>query len=144
MAWFIPAGAGNSSVFWSVSVKFTVHPRWRGEQVEYVLPSFRVVRFIPAGAGNSKPFVEYARTKTVHPRWRGEQVSLGVLFALSGGSSPLARGTVYLARFTTDQRRFIPAGAGNRLAAMSVNVPYPLNHLHGCVRSDARGRHIYQ
>ena len=70
---FIPAGAGNSRCPVRTARPFSVHPRWRGEQVRFAaLPADHhgssplargtaarpghlaaVCRFIPAGAGNS-------------------------------------------------------------------------------------------
>ena len=111
---FIPAGAGNScSSSWSNPAR-AVHPRWRGEQrtslasisfwrgssplargtafkVDFELHCYR---FIPAGAGNRPEMAMTSKHGTVHPRWRGEQFGGAADFDGSGGSSPLARGTV--------------------------------------------------
>ncbi len=49
----------------------------------------------------------------VYPRWRGEHnVESGALNHYCG-LSPLARGTRIAFAAPTEQRRFIPAGAGN-------------------------------
>ena len=91
---FIPAGAGNRNSSSACLPPISVHPRWRGEQIQ-ARPFFNDdLRFIPAGAGN-RPLQSWLRTgSTVHPRWRGEQVRRGHFFQRPDGSSPLARGTV--------------------------------------------------
>ena len=53
----------------------------------------------------------------VYPRWRGEHRDTSSRACVVCGLSPLARGTHIAARRTLDQRRFIPAGAGNTAGA---------------------------
>ena len=73
--------------------------------------------FIPTGAGNSPSGQPGPVIVPVHPRWRGEQPCLVSLQAVDVGSSPLARGTAACNKLVLIEPRFIPAGAGNRLAA---------------------------
>ena len=72
------------------------------------------VRFIPAGAGNRPRFPRSGAGFAVHPRWRGEQHWMTFAAIFTGGSSPLARGTVIWRSGRPIAIRFIPAGAGNR------------------------------
>ena len=76
-------------------------------------------RFIPAGAGNSDFGGGGDWGNTVYPRWRGELVCSCWGVAAIAGLSPLARGTRLTILVRNNQRRFIPAGAGN-----SVNITY--------------------
>ena len=50
---------------------------------------------------------------TVHPRWCGEHTVFRGWAVLSGGSSPLVRGTYVQLSDAISAHRFIPAGAGN-------------------------------
>ena len=133
---FIPAGAGNRTMRKSMFPFRTVHPRWRGEQAVGYANLLRdggssplargtavrwairrlAWRFIPAGAGNSLPAGSRVGQLTVHPRWRGEQGRFVALLGFASGSSPLARGTVAVQTGFVAHVRFIPAGAGNRMA----------------------------
>ena len=57
----------------------------------------------------------------VHPRGRGERTITLAKFANADGSSPRARGTRAFLIFKPGLMRFIPAGAGNALAAARLN-----------------------
>ena len=130
---FIPAGAGNTSCTQTTSVCSSVYPRWRGEHcstnslkrlMNGLSPLARgtlitdqailvLTRFIPAGAGNTFVTTLPASRCTVYPRWRGEHMTVCVIFSSVCGLSPLARGTLKHISIKTNDRRFIPAGAGN-------------------------------
>ena len=68
---FIPAGAGNTGLFFLGRVKNGSSPLARGTPgaALMVLAQFR---FIPAGAGNTLPRMALPAHRSVHPRWRGE------------------------------------------------------------------------
>ncbi len=70
-------------------------------------------RFIPAGAGNTLPSLVDEKSITVYPRWRGEHGGRIFYIPTVRGLSPLARGTLDRKYAPIDEKRFIPAGAGN-------------------------------
>ena len=57
----------------------------------------------------------------VYPRWRGEHSQYHDGQAITGGLSPLARGTRHLTRCARGLHRFIPAGAGNTTLCSSAH-----------------------
>ena len=73
-------------------------------------------RFIPAGAGNTDRNRPTNSQRAVYPRWRGEHGDISHTLKAEGGLSPLARGTRANGARPPDNRRFIPAGAGNTLS----------------------------
>ena len=128
-----------------------VHPRGCGEQaVVSRRPSSRagssprvrgtdhrhrhargLSRFIPAGAGNSVGDPAGGAAGTVHPRGCGEQPPYHLTSIVKRGSSPRVRGTAHPAADGGADRRFIPAGAGNR----AERCPHPRArsvHPRGC------------
>ena len=130
---FIPACAGNSQSVSAAAAGLSVHPRVCGEQqLNRVLretqtgssprvrgtgdtesPKPSMNRFIPACAGNSHTQRTGSRRRPVHPRVCGEQRRRRSFAAYAAGSSPRVRGTVTTPPGETEQRRFIPACAGN-------------------------------
>ena len=134
---FIPAGAGNSPVASFPVVSSSVYPRWRGELFPRDCDRHRPiglsplargtlimthgrpdkVRFIPAGAGNSPVASFPVVSSSVYPRWRGELFPRDCDRHRPIGLSPLARGTLYKRGEFMETVRFIPAGAGNSVAA---------------------------
>ncbi len=56
---------------------------------------------------------------SVYPRWRGEHVSGDTVYNEIMGLSPLARGTLVLLAPAVNNKRFIPAGAGNTIRGIS-------------------------
>ena len=72
-------------------------------------------RFIPARAGNTSPSGPTAPEDPVHPRSRGEHLHDAAPPNDENGSSPLARGTLAIARALPRLPRFIPARAGNTM-----------------------------
>ncbi len=136
---FIPAGAGNTNAWHGVPPTSTVYPRWRGEHAGFGVLNFQTrglsplargtrccpglsevwQRFIPAGAGNTAFLISPPRRSTVYPRWRGEHVIFIAALSCPIGLSPLARGTPSTCPLTTNNGRFIPAGAGNTFVRRS-------------------------
>ena len=130
---FIPAGAGNTFLTIRIKGNQAVYPRWRGEHAGtvndplavnglsplargtllYEYSQTRALRFIPAGAGNTIVSTASRLYRPVYPRWRGEHVVTNDCANLTGGLSPLARGTHEDPFVDIDIIRFIPAGAGN-------------------------------
>ena len=130
---FIPAYAGNASLYWTGPSSQPVHPRIRGEryahttsgapaagssphtrgtQLPYLLDLVGR-RFIPAYAGNADPHWRGRRYPAVHPRIRGERTRARVSRSSYSGSSPHTRGTLQDGFKGTELKRFIPAYAGN-------------------------------
>ena len=70
-------------------------------------------RFIPARAGNTTRVPSTTHCSSVHPRSRGEHWGGSPSCGTTGGSSPLARGTLRRPPPLHPPRRFIPARAGN-------------------------------
>ncbi len=89
---FIPAGAGNTTLYCPNFRSISVYPRWRGEHTPitevmtafcglsplargtpiYNSPPYPGNRFIPAGAGNTVASLFNIADWMVYPRWRGE------------------------------------------------------------------------
>ena len=80
----------------------------------------KIMRFIPAGAGNSQHWNSRKTGRAVYPRWRGELRQVTTQATESSGLSPLARGTRLTILVRNNQRRFIPAGAGNSLRLFAI------------------------
>ncbi len=119
-----------------------VYPRWRGEHPMTLFYSFPFTglsplargthfnphlflllrRFIPAGAGNTGSTRPRRAAAPVYPRWRGEHLPAIYLPVAAFGLSPLARGTLLPIASRARIARFIPAGAGNTSATVSIRV----------------------
>ena len=74
-------------------------------------------RFIPAYAGNTCASLKFQGLIPVHPRVCGEHRLIAHMERCHGGSSPRMRGTLRNGERMRHGRRFIPAYAGNTLAA---------------------------
>ncbi len=87
-------------------------PRVRGT-VSAAISWLSIYRFIPACAGNCSREKSALTTSTVHPRVCGELQKWAYEESGRGGSSPRVRGTAEQAHLERENRRFIPACAGN-------------------------------
>ena len=150
---FIPACAGNASSRSLMAFMIAVHPRMRGERRKLdVMRKFssgssphargtltagvamsQDRRFIPACAGNASPRQRPLCLLSVHPRMRGERIGNGSTIAHSAGSSPHARGTLFLTCENVRVPRFIPACAGN---ARSLRTPRRRPTVHPRMRGE--------
>ena len=139
---FIPAYAGNSEGQSIRAGSETVHPRLRGELLPRTsrtknafgsspltrgthaqdLTACFNQRFIPAYAGNSPMSFTRQCAVPVHPRLRGELATDTVSVTVTGGSSPLTRGTQQETFGARQRPRFIPAYAGNSNSLISFEV----------------------
>ena len=86
-------------------------PLARGLQTGEVEPSVRT-RIIPARAGFTSRLNAFGTSDTDHPRSRGVYMGNPLRLALSGGSSPLARGLLTAQWVNNKWFRIIPARAG--------------------------------
>ena len=73
------------------------------------------MRFIPVGTGNTAFKLIVVYLATVHPRGHGEHIDGAQLVQSLIGSSPWARGTLYIVAAGFIFVRFIPVGTGNTL-----------------------------
>ena len=80
------------------------------------LPGTRFSGITPACAGNSFHNPPHARGAWDHPRLRGEQIKSLRILSHSGGSPPLARGTVGIGYVQGFADGITPACAGNSSA----------------------------
>ena len=87
-------------------------PRVRGT-VAKLKAAFDAARFIPACAGNRVLWPFHILQFAVHPRVCGEQSWLNIMDRVKFGSSPRVRGTEAQKVKAENDRRFIPACAGN-------------------------------
>ncbi len=129
----IPAGAGNTRANRDEDNHQRAHPRRRGEHQTRQQhrrntmgssPQARGTRLhcvlhrgwwglIPAGAGNTPASGLTGRKLRAHPRRRGEHLALHLVFYVTRGSSPQARGTRNELVAEDTAHGLIPAGAGN-------------------------------
>ena len=79
-------------------------------------------RFIPACAGNACTSGVTVLASAVHPRMRGERKTIATATEWGNGSSPHARGTHGPPYRPRDDRRFIPACAGNASTSLHRRV----------------------
>ncbi len=89
------------------------------------------VRFIPAGAGNGSFPLTTTPKPPVHPRGCGERSWNWAGSSTIYGSSPRVRGTDQQCSSTGEERRFIPAGAGNGHRPHD-QAPIATVHPRGC------------
>ncbi len=130
---FIPARAGNTHRASGQASHGSVHPRASGEHAHAARHAEHVAgssprergtllhraphplehRFIPARAGNTGHGQRACAFPAVHPRASGEHRPRHKGSRQNNGSSPRERGTHIRHCENHDQRRFIPARAGN-------------------------------
>ena len=152
---FIPARAGNTGRPTTSTRTTTVHPRSRGEHLEWTPTGNRPAgssplargtrkrdantvaraRFIPARAGNTPNAYSVGQPYPVHPRSRGEHWITSRSVGNQPGSSPLARGTRPRGTALRRLHRFIPARAGNTRIRSTASPP-------SSVHPRSRGEHV--
>ena len=150
----IPARAGNTGTDYVTSVKDRAHPRSRGEHgiarssCAICKGSSPLARgtpctgpaasslsgLIPARAGNTHSVSQVYKMTWAHPRSRGEHSRTFFPTYPTGGSSPLARGTLGFHSPRPSAGGLIPARAGN-----TMRVPAELAQAGAHPRS--RGEH---
>ena len=131
----IPARAGNTRPSTRAFCGCWAHPRSRGEHGRYnpacrrTLGSSPLARgtqgeglvlgggdgLIPARAGNTLQPTLVMRIHRAHPRSRGEHTRQSRRQTFATGSSPLARGTLFISLSNRLFSGLIPARAGNTL-----------------------------
>ena len=136
----IPAHAGKTSLAHPARVRYTAHPRSRGENwlagESWALeagssPLTRGkhesgdhegpdARLIPAHAGKTRHEALEVLNPRAHPRSRGENLRLYGLGAMNEGSSPLTRGKLHESFALGFGHRLIPAHAGKTSVAALV------------------------
>ena len=144
---FIPACAGNARTPGGAAGTGAVHPRMRGERASSSVACVYTVgssphargtrlcgphtaslcRFIPACAGNAARHDGTRRRTTVHPRMRGERRGCADRRPARAGSSPHARGTLWVSHESEAHGRFIPACAGNAPAWSRLSTGFPVH-----------------
>ncbi len=152
---FIPAHAGNTRAPFMILRRMSVHPRACGEHPRSKILSqitsgssprmrgTRIVlfyrgrdsRFIPAHAGNTSAHCSNRSQYSVHPRACGEHMIFFLSLRVKRGSSPRMRGTLRIKQIRKEQKRFIPAHAGNTEFALG----HPGDH---AVHPRACGEHF--
>ena len=90
---FIPAYAGNASMWIILALLSPVHPRVCGERFSSASNPKQHMRFIPAYAGNAFSTAFLFAGRAVHPRVCGERSPRYAPVARAFGSSPRMRGT---------------------------------------------------
>ena len=151
----LPTHAGDTSRLRCSSDHPSVHPRSRGEHTSpsaaasasfgssplargtlaFIVIMPFLVRLIPARAGNTSLQRPTEKEATAHPRSRGEHaIGLGSHSALDG-SSPLARGALFLDHQEPPSCRLIPARAGS----ITTATPPPAQAL---AHPRSRGEHL--
>ena len=103
-----------------------------------------VNRVIPAWAGNTCGGRARPRSRPGHPRMGGEHADVALGRPLKVGSSPHGRGTQNRMPYTDDNRRVIPAWAGNtadRCGSPGAVPGHPrMGGEHVCVQHFHKGR----
>ena len=114
---------------------FSVHPRARGEHLREFGEELACDGSSPRSRGTSAPWHLDRLDHPVHPRARGEHTSPSSMTWSHVGSSPRSRGTFLWRTCCLSLWRFIPALAGNIVAAS-------LSRCQAAVHPRARGEHI--
>ena len=109
----IPAHAGSTANVVTPTCCAAAHPRSRGEHVTRVPRRRPRVGLIPAHAGSTCYINAAVQFFAAHPRSRGEHIVSAWNGLVEGGSSPLTRGALLVARRMLWTLRLIPAHAGS-------------------------------
>ena len=109
----IPAYAGSTVDWTTVTSRVADHPRIRGEHISRVSLGHCRSRIIPAYAGSTETPDSSISGMSDHPRIRGEHVIVSFADCFQRGSSPHTRGAHVGERVEDRARRIIPAYAGS-------------------------------
>ena len=119
-------------------------PLARGTPPPHSLVELGGVRLIPARAGNTRRYRRCRRRYSAHPRSRGEHVLCFADEPRGGGSSPLARGTLFNSKARFSASRLIPARAGNTTCILCAKVSDSAHpRSRGEHLGDARGEMVH-
>jgi len=156
----IPAGAGSTDSQMKIALSDPAHPRWRGEHSNRSANAFdmpgssplargahilqllelRGQRLIPAGAGSTQREPRPVDEAPAHPRWRGEHMIWLRCPMMGSGSSPLARGALWVVIWGFLSFRLIPAGAGSTLSELWFVEPLSRFYFNLFLSPEARGK----
>ena len=119
-------------------------PRGRGT-LDATAADKRFERVIPAWAGNTLTIPSLGTAKTGHPRVGGEHEFWINVRCRFSGSSPRGRGTPWAKPSERQERRVIPAWAGNTRLVPKAATPssgHPrVGGEHNCLFEERRGGH---
>ena len=136
-----PRSRGEHSTTGSMTHTFTgSSPLARGTHSSSA-PTRPAQRLIPARAGNTTSLTMAAAATAAHPRSRGEHFFSYLRTRFLAGSSPLARGTLWVSLVCPRRTRLIPARAGNTAAFLP---PGPAHPAHPRSRREHGGALFFQ
>ena len=119
----IPARAGSTAGRETACPSLSDHPRSRGVHMMSLTVTSLHLWIIPARAGSTERHGDQRAEYQDHPRSRGVHHPWSAHRPRRRGSSPLARGPLWLAHFKHIDVRIIPARAGSTLSMPGLAKP---------------------